>query len=65
MLSRKNVSTTIRAVGALTAFYGLLRAYVRAKHDMTVRAWVWWWLDLMRVALASAPADWLRTGGPK
>lgn len=35
VLERKNVATIIQAVGAFVAFYGLLRAYVRAQFGLT------------------------------
>lgn len=41
-LARKNVATVIQAAGSLIAFYGLLGAYLRAKHNMTVWDWVLW-----------------------
>lgn len=42
LVARKNVATAIQAVGSLIAFYGLGRAYVRAKYDITVTAWILW-----------------------
>jgi len=42
VLARKNIATTIQAIGALIAFYGLWRAYIRAKYDITVPAWIVW-----------------------
>ncbi|OMC57429.1 hypothetical protein A5747_03435 [Mycobacterium sp. IS-836] len=38
LLARKG-ATAIQAVGALIAFYGLARAYLRAKYDL--RVWQW------------------------
>ncbi|MEE3753359.1 hypothetical protein [Mycobacterium intracellulare] len=36
LLSRKNIAVEIQAMGALVAFYGLLRAYVRATYAQSV-----------------------------
>jgi len=42
MFARKNGATAIQAIGALIAFYGLGRAYIRAKWDVTVTEWILW-----------------------
>ena len=39
LVARKNCAT---ATQSLVAFYGLGRAYIRAKYDITVTAWILW-----------------------
>lgn len=40
LIARKNCAAAIQAVGALITFYGLLRAYLRAKYDQPIRTWL-------------------------
>ncbi|PJE23681.1 MAG: hypothetical protein CK431_10025 [Mycobacterium sp.] len=40
-LSRKNISTGIQAVGALITFYGLGRAYTRARNNQKPGQWLY------------------------
>jgi hypothetical protein len=57
LLARKNCATAIQALGALITFYGLGSAYVRAKHDQTVGAWIKTRVERVLAKLFRRPRD--------
>ncbi|OMC32012.1 hypothetical protein A5739_11370 [Mycobacterium colombiense] len=63
-LSRKNIAVEIQAVGALIAFYGLLRAYVRARYRQSVSERIVRWIKIVWGRLLHLPQTITLTGIP-
>jgi uncharacterized membrane protein (UPF0136 family) len=66
LAARKNLAAATQAVGALVTFYWLGRAYIRAKYDITVTAWILWRVFRRKprgkdITVTPGPAFMLRT----